>query len=147
MHELAPDHVAGAAIFVLAALADAGTHLGFHVLHRAIDRITERFENPFVASRAVENGDALGHVEVEIVAHRAVGSLARRQLLAGFGVDVVAERIPLSLLHVPLQAKTSRSRPAPTAGEFLALGIVVRGAVVTLRAAHMRVLRDPQHIS
>ena len=147
MDELAPDHVARAAVLVLAAFADAGGHFCFHVVHRAVDRIAERIENPFVARHRIEQRDAFGHVEIEIVADRPIRSQAGRQLLAGLRIDVVAERIPVGLLHVALQSKPAGSLATPAAGEFLSLGIIVGRRVVTLRAIHMRVLRDAQHPS
>ena len=62
----------------LPPFADAGGHFGFDVVHRAVDRIAERIEQPLIARRRIEQRHAFGHMEVEIVADRPVRIVCAR---------------------------------------------------------------------
>ena len=60
MHKLAPGQVSGPAVFLLAAFTDASRHLGFHIVHRAIDSIAEGVQNPLVGVFAYSSEMLLG---------------------------------------------------------------------------------------
>lgn len=94
MHEFTPGEVAGHPVFILPLLADAGFHFRFEIVHRLPHSIAEGIENPLVAGDAVEQRNALRHMEIEIVSDRAIVFNARRELLAGLRMQIVAECIP-----------------------------------------------------
>ena len=109
------------AVSILAASADAGLHLRFHLAHRLIHRRPESIEDVLVAAHRVEQRNALGHGEGEIIADRAFGPRPDRQLLAGSRVKVIAEPIEGVLIDRPGEPQAGRTFAAPGTDEFLSL--------------------------
>ncbi len=106
MDELRPDHVPRRAVNVLALLADAGFHLGFHVAHSVIDRPAESIQNGLVAAHRVEQRHALGHAEGEVVTYSPLGPRSHGELLARLGVEVVTQPLEGELINRSFKPQT-----------------------------------------
>ncbi len=145
VRELAPGEVACDAILVASFGAHAGLGFRLDVLHRGPDRVAEGVEHAVIPRQAIEQRNALGRVEVQVVADAAIGLAADRERLARVGAEVVAEAVPVVVLDSAGQPEHRGSLAPPEADELLALGVVVRSAVVRLRSAAVVVLSDAQH--
>ena len=85
-------------------------------------------------------------MEVEVVADAALVFAPNRERFAGIGPKVVAEPVPVALIHSARQPKHGRTLAAPETGDFLAFGVVVGGAVVALGPAAAVALCDSKHL-
>ncbi|NJL70934.1 MAG: hypothetical protein HC888_04610 [Candidatus Competibacteraceae bacterium] len=77
MDELRPHQIPRGAVAVLSLYTHAGHGIRFDFPHRVPHRLAEGFEDTRVLRVGVKNGNRLGGVEIQVVAHRA----------AGFGAD------------------------------------------------------------
>ena len=147
VRELTPHQVARCAVLVASLRAHAGLGFRLDVIHRCSHRVTEGVEHPLVPCQPVEQRDALRCVEVEVVADAAFRLAAHGQRLAGIGAEVVAEPIPVTPIDGTREPEHGGALAAPEADEFLALGVVVRRAVVALGPTGAVALCHAQHRS
>ena len=115
VRELAPGHVAGRAFLVLSVHPDAGFHFPFNIPHRLIDGGLEGIEDAIITRQAVENGYALGDMEIEIVADGAFLITPGGKRQARRRVAVIAQGVPRRLVDTTGQPKTLGTLPAPLA--------------------------------
>jgi hypothetical protein len=80
--EIRPDHVARTPVFLRAPSADARVHLRFNLAHRFIEGGFHRRHDSLVPADCVEEGNALGNIESQVVSGPPVGDRARRQPLS-----------------------------------------------------------------
>ena len=147
MDEFRPDHVAGGAVRVLVAFADAGFHLRFPLAHRLIDRRPARIHDALVAAHGVEQRDRFRHREREIVTHRPIAARSHRQWLSGCWIAVVAQPLEGELIHRPFQPEPGRPFAAPQPDKFLSFAVIVRRRVIPLGVLGTILLRDTNHAS
>ena len=143
MHELRPGQVAGHAVLVEAALADPRLGLRLQLAHGLARGGAEGVQHPPVAGEGVEQRDALGGVEVEVVGDGAVGLLADGEPAAAVGVEVVAQAAEGLQGDGAAQAQAFGRLAAPVADQLLA--VVVGLGVVGLRVGRRADLVDAEH--
>ncbi len=145
MDELRPGHVAGDAVFILPAHADARFHLRFDLSHRLGDRSAESIHDALVAAHGVEQRHRLRHREGEIVTHPPLGARSHRQRFAGRRVEVVAHPLEGQLIDRLFQPEPGGTFTTPGADEFLSFAVIVRRRVVAFGVFGTVLLRDADH--
>lgn len=91
MRKLGKGKIAGRAVVVTSLTADARFGFGLHVVHGVGDGLVVGVENAAVLRERVEDGDAFGGIESQIVADATVGLGADGERFAGPRVEVVTE--------------------------------------------------------
>src|ERR1035437_965352 len=100
MHKLGPDHIARFAVVVTALDTNARFHLTFNFLHGVVDAGSELIENAFITRQLIHHRYGLRSREGEVKTHAPVSFIARRKLLAGVRVEVVAQREVAFSVHL-----------------------------------------------
>ena len=133
-----------------------GRRVAFDFLHGLLHRRPECLQDPVITVDRVQHRDALGGMEVEVVADRAVRLGPLRQPLAIDGVVVLGQRHERAsrnalIFSDPGQTQQVDASAAPSAGDLLAVDVIVLAGEalreIRLRRLGALALVDPQHES
>ena len=147
MDELTPNPLPGNSLAVPATLPHSHGDPGFDFLHRLGNCPAEGGDDGGIAGQAVEQGNGLRDMEVEIVANSPALPRSGGKPLAGFGMSVVAKPLEGAAVHLTIETQPTGQAAAPAADHFLLAEAVILGpaGVVALGGSGVALLDDAEH--